>query len=158
VSHGRPCERTPHVLPFCKSDEHIRGLGEVCETGKRLFTQHLTDVEGATTTSGICAASQGRSRRRCRRWAIGGSGEQLPLQIIAQYADIRNHSDNEVEAFSHKGGVLHEHCSIIGRNPAEPELSVQTWVTWPSIRLSRMCIGRRLATALTALPTGGRKP
>ena len=50
---------------------------------------------------------------------IGGSGEQLTLRIVAQYADVWNFAGGPVETFQHKTAVLDEHCAAIGRDPAD---------------------------------------
>ena len=42
-------------------------------------------------------------------FVIGGSGEQLTLRVVAQYADVWNSMPADVEEFRHKVSVLHEH-------------------------------------------------
>lgn len=54
---------------------------------------------------------------------IGGGGEKVTLKIVAEHADIW-HSFGNLATFTHKSGVLDEHCAAIGRDPSEIERSV----------------------------------
>jgi F420-dependent oxidoreductase-like protein len=49
---------------------------------------------------------------------IGGSGEKRTLKLVAKYADLCNIS-GDAATVKHKLGVLHEHCSAVGRDPSE---------------------------------------
>jgi alkanesulfonate monooxygenase SsuD/methylene tetrahydromethanopterin reductase-like flavin-dependent oxidoreductase (luciferase family) len=53
---------------------------------------------------------------------IGGSGERKTLRTVARYADMWN-GDGTVELLRHKLDVLERHCSEVGRDPAEIELT-----------------------------------
>jgi F420-dependent oxidoreductase-like protein len=55
---------------------------------------------------------------------IGGGGEKRTMRIAAQYADEWN-SWTMPDVLQHKVGVLHEHCSDLGRDPAEIKVSTQ---------------------------------
>ena len=54
---------------------------------------------------------------------IGGGGEKKTLRLVAQHADIW-HSFSDLDTFTHKIEVLRGHCTDIGRDPGEIELSV----------------------------------
>ena len=54
---------------------------------------------------------------------IGGGGEQLTLRVVARLADRANFGGNPDE-WAHKRDVLHQHCTDVGRDPDEIEL---TW-------------------------------
>jgi alkanesulfonate monooxygenase SsuD/methylene tetrahydromethanopterin reductase-like flavin-dependent oxidoreductase (luciferase family) len=56
--------------------------------------------------------------------AIGGGGEQKTLRTVARYADMWNVANVDPETAAHKVEVLRGHCEVIGRDPAEIELSV----------------------------------
>lgn len=49
---------------------------------------------------------------------IGGSGEIRTLKLVAKYADACN-LFGEPAVIAHKVGVLHDHCSVVGRDPSE---------------------------------------
>jgi F420-dependent oxidoreductase-like protein len=55
---------------------------------------------------------------------IGGSGEKRTMRIAARYADEWN-AWTTPEVLAHKVGVLHKHCSDLGRDPAEIRVSTQ---------------------------------
>jgi F420-dependent oxidoreductase-like protein len=113
-------------IPLYPPGERIRRLGEACEIAKRLWTQHLTDFDGRYYQLKDARCEPKPVQKPYPPIVIGGSGEQLTLRVTAQYADIWNASNPDLETFRHKVKVLHEHCDAIGRDPKEIELSVQT--------------------------------
>jgi F420-dependent oxidoreductase-like protein len=50
---------------------------------------------------------------------IGGSGEKKTLRLVAQYADVWNTTDAELDVLTHKIDVLTRHCDTVGRDVAE---------------------------------------
>jgi F420-dependent oxidoreductase-like protein len=50
---------------------------------------------------------------------IGGSGEKKTLRLVAQYADVWNTTDSELDVLTHKIDVLTRHCDTVGRDVAE---------------------------------------
>jgi F420-dependent oxidoreductase-like protein len=50
---------------------------------------------------------------------IGGDGEKKTLRLVAQYADVWNSMESDVDVFKHKVDVLHRHCDALGRDPGE---------------------------------------
>ena len=55
---------------------------------------------------------------------VGGAGEKRTMRIAAQFADEWN-SWTSPDVLQHKVGVLHKHCSDLGRDPAELQVSTQ---------------------------------
>ena len=55
---------------------------------------------------------------------IGGGGEKRTMRIAARYADEWN-SWTTPDVLEHKVGVLHKHCSDVGRDPDEIRVSTQ---------------------------------
>jgi F420-dependent oxidoreductase-like protein len=49
---------------------------------------------------------------------IGGGGEKKTLRLVAQYADVWNSTDSEVDVLTHKIDVLTRHCETVGRDVA----------------------------------------
>ena len=56
---------------------------------------------------------------------IGGGGEKRTLRLVAMYADKCNVT-GDVATLSRKIDILHRHCSDVGRDPAEVDI---TWMT-----------------------------
>jgi F420-dependent oxidoreductase-like protein len=50
---------------------------------------------------------------------IGGGGEKKTLRLVAQYADIWNSTDSEIDVLAHKLDVLKRHCDTVGRDVDE---------------------------------------
>ena len=50
---------------------------------------------------------------------IGGGGEKKTLRLVAQYADVWNSTDSEIDVLTHKIDVLTRHCGTVGRDVAE---------------------------------------
>ncbi len=55
---------------------------------------------------------------------IGGGGERKTLRMVAEHADIW-HAFGDLETLQHKAEVLAEHCTVVGRDPAEIERSTE---------------------------------
>jgi len=53
---------------------------------------------------------------------IGGGGERKTLRFVARHASIW-HAFGRLDTLTHKSAVLAEHCSTVGRDPAEIERS-----------------------------------
>ena len=51
---------------------------------------------------------------------IGGGGEQVTLKLVARFGDMNNLGDG-IETVRRKEAILLEHCSAVGRDPAEIE-------------------------------------
>src|SRR3984885_10017917 len=50
---------------------------------------------------------------------IGGGGEKKTLRLVAQYADVWNSTDSEIDVLTHKIDVLTRHCGTVGRDVTE---------------------------------------
>jgi alkanesulfonate monooxygenase SsuD/methylene tetrahydromethanopterin reductase-like flavin-dependent oxidoreductase (luciferase family) len=53
---------------------------------------------------------------------VGGGGEKRTLRLVALYADMCNIFGDAAE-IAHKVAVLRQHCSAVGRDPAEITVS-----------------------------------
>lgn len=120
-------------VPLYAPGERIRRLGEACEITKRLWTQPLTDFDGRYYQLKEARLEPKPIQQPYPPIVIGGSGEQLTLRVVAQYADIWNFGGGDVDVFRHKLRVLHDHCAAIGRDPGEIELSVQDRVNYDDL-------------------------
>jgi alkanesulfonate monooxygenase SsuD/methylene tetrahydromethanopterin reductase-like flavin-dependent oxidoreductase (luciferase family) len=50
---------------------------------------------------------------------IGGDGEKKTLRLVAEYADVWNSMESDVDTLRHKIDVLNRHCDNAGRDPRE---------------------------------------
>lgn len=55
---------------------------------------------------------------------IGGGGERRTLRTVARFADHWNAGQADAATFSHKRGVLDQHCADVGRDPSDIMSSV----------------------------------
>jgi len=115
-------------IPLYPPGERIRRLGEACEIIKRLFTQPTTDFDGRYYQLKDARCEPKPVQKPYPPIVIGGSGEQLTLRVVAQYANVWNFGGSDPEQFKHKVKILHEHCAAVGRDPSEIALSIQSTV------------------------------
>jgi alkanesulfonate monooxygenase SsuD/methylene tetrahydromethanopterin reductase-like flavin-dependent oxidoreductase (luciferase family) len=120
-------------IPLYAPGERIRRFGEACEIIKRLWTHHLTDFDGRYYQLSEARCEPKPIQKPYPPFVIGGSGEQLTLKVVAQYADVWNFAGGPVDTFIKKVQVLHEHCAAVGRNPDDIRLSVQVAVNYDDI-------------------------
>ncbi|MGA8331738.1 MAG: LLM class F420-dependent oxidoreductase [Mycobacterium sp.] len=59
---------------------------------------------------------------------IGGGGEKKTLRMVAQYADVWNSTDHELDVVAHKLDVLQRHCDTAGRDFAEIQKTVGLFI------------------------------
>jgi F420-dependent oxidoreductase-like protein len=59
---------------------------------------------------------------------IGGGGEKKTLRMVAQYADVWNSTDYELDVVAHKLDVLQRHCDTAGRDFAEIQKTVGLFI------------------------------
>lgn len=112
-------------IPLYSPGERIRRFGEACEIFKRLFTEPKVTFEGKYYQLTDARCEPKPVQKPYPPFVIGGSGEQLTLKIVAQYADIWNFAGGTVEEFQHKVAVLKRHCDEVGRDFNDIELSFQ---------------------------------
>ncbi len=62
---------------------------------------------------------------------IGGGGEKKTLRLVAQHGDACNLFDAGAEQLRHKIEVLRGHCSDVGRDPGEIEVTVTAQLASP---------------------------
>ncbi len=112
-------------IPLYKPGERIRRLDEACQIVKQLFTQPTVDFEGRYYRLAEARSEPKPVQRPYPPIVIGGGGEQLTLRVVAKHADVWNYTGGSVDEFTHKIGVLREHCAAVDRNPEEIVLSIQ---------------------------------
>jgi F420-dependent oxidoreductase-like protein len=143
ISHGRldfgigagwnELESNMYGIPLYPPGERIRRLGEACEVIKRLWTETVANFDGKYYQLKDARCEPKPVQKPYPPFVIGGSGEQLTLRVVAQYANIWNFAGGSVDTFRHKIAVLEEHCAAIGRNPSEIERSIQTMTNYNNL-------------------------
>src|SRR2546430_12920362 len=143
ISHGRldfgigagwnELEHTMYGIPLFTTGERIRRLGEACEVIKLLWTETVANFDGKYYQLKDARCEPKPVQKPYPPYVIGGSGEQLTLRIVAQYANIWNFVGGDIETFRHKNEVLNGHCAAIGRDPKTIERSIQTRVNYNNL-------------------------
>ena len=136
-------------IPLYPPGERIRRLGEACEITRRLFTQDLTDFDGRYYHLKEARLEPKPIQKPYPPFVIGGSGEQLTLRVVAEYADIWNFTGPDPTIYDHKIAVLHEHCAAIGRDPGQIEQSVQVRIDPNDLKASIAPIQAYIASGAT---------
>ncbi|MDQ3856072.1 MAG: LLM class F420-dependent oxidoreductase [Chloroflexota bacterium] len=126
-------EHTSMGIPLYAPGERIRRFGEACEIARRLFTEPTVDFDGRYYQLKEARCEPKPVQKPYPPFVLGGSGEQLTLRIVAQYAAIWNFAGGPVETFVHKQEVLARHCQEVGRDPGEIVHSVQLGVDYDDL-------------------------
>jgi F420-dependent oxidoreductase-like protein len=147
ISHGRldfgigagwnELEHSSYGIPLYAPGERIRRLGEACEIIRRMWTEEAPTFEGRYYQIHEARCEPKPVQKPNPPFVIGGSGEQLTLRVVAQYADIWNFVGGSIESFHHKNAVLNEHCAAVGRDPNAIERSTQIAVNYGDLPATR---------------------
>jgi F420-dependent oxidoreductase-like protein len=130
-------EHTAYGIPLYAPGERIRRFGEACEVIRLMWTEKAPNFNGKYYQLKEAYCEPKPIQKPYPPFVIGGSGEQLTLRIVAQYASIWNFAGGTPEDFKHKSSVLDEHCAKIGRDPQDIWRSVQPVVNpqdWEATR------------------------
>ncbi len=114
-------------IPLYAPGERLARFDEACEIWKRLFTEHLVTFDGKYYQLKDARNEPKPVQKPYPPFVIGGGGERKTLRTVAKYADIWNHTGN-LDDFTRKVGILHQHCADVGRDPAAITLSLQYWL------------------------------
>jgi F420-dependent oxidoreductase-like protein len=147
ISHGRldfgigagwnELECSMYGIPLYTPGERIRRLGEACEVVKRLWTETLANFDGKYYQLKVARCEPKPVQKPYPPYVIGGSGEQLTMRIVAQYANIWNFAGGPVDTFRHKIEVLERHCAAIGREPSTIVRSIQAFINYDNLAETR---------------------
>lgn len=151
-------EHTSMGIPLYAPGERIRRFGEACEIIKRLFTQHLTDFDGRYYQLQEARCEPKPVQKPCPPFVLGGSGEQLTLRVVAEYADVWNFVGGDIDTFKHKQDVLGEHCAAVGRDPSTIERSIQATVDYDNLQNTTEHVQRFVDAGATHIILNLRQP
>ncbi|MCL4859660.1 MAG: LLM class F420-dependent oxidoreductase [Caldilineaceae bacterium] len=124
-------------IPLYRPGERIRRLDEACQILKQLFTQQLTTFEGRYYQLKEARREPKPVQKPHPPLVIGGSGEQLTLQVVAKHANVWNFAGGPVDVFQHKVSVLKQHCEAVGRDFDTIDLSTQVPVNYDDLSTAR---------------------
>ena len=105
--------------PRARSDR----FEEACEVITGLLTGDVTTFNGRYYQLTEARCEPKPLQRPHPPICIGGSGEKRTLRTAARFAQHWNFVGGSVEEFTRAKHVLHQHCTDIGRDPAEILLS-----------------------------------
>jgi F420-dependent oxidoreductase-like protein len=168
ISHGRldfgigagwnELECSMYGIPLYAPGERIRRLGEACEVIKRLWTETVANFDGKYYQLKDARCEPKPVQKPFPPYVIGGSGEQLTLRVVAQYANIWNFVGGSIDTFRHKNKVLEEHCAAVGRDPNTIERSIQVMVNYNNLSETSDSIRPYIAEGATHIILNLRAP
>jgi len=168
ISHGRldfgigagwnELECSMYGIPLYAPGERIRRLGEACEVVKRLWTETVANFDGKYYQLKDARCEPKPVQKPFPPYVIGGSGEQLTLRVVAQYANVWNFVGGSIDIFRHKNKVLEEHCTAVGRDPNTIERSIQVMVNYNNLSETGDSIRPYIAEGATHIILNLRAP
>ncbi len=111
-------EHEAYGIPFYTVGERLNRLDEACQMLLSLWTQDKTTFEGKYYQLKEAPLYPKSVQQPHPELLIGGGGEKRTLRIVAKYADHWNVWGGP-EVLLRKGQVLEEHCTAVGRDPAQ---------------------------------------
>lgn len=118
-------EHHAYGIPLPSWKGRFDRLEETCEILHLLFTNDVADFDGTYYHLEGAKALPKPLQRPHPPIVIGGTGEKRTLRIAALWADQWNLPGGDPDMLRHKVEVLHQHCTAIGRDPAEIEISTK---------------------------------
>jgi alkanesulfonate monooxygenase SsuD/methylene tetrahydromethanopterin reductase-like flavin-dependent oxidoreductase (luciferase family) len=154
-------EYEAYGVPSYSQAECIQRLDEACGIIRRMWTEPVFDHEGRHyhLRGAICEPKP--VQKPHPPIMIGGGGERLTLRVVARHADTWNLPGppwSSPEQFRHKSQVLGEHCSAIGRDPAEIERQAYLIVDSREREATRDALAAYVAAGATQLVLADRAP
>jgi F420-dependent oxidoreductase-like protein len=100
---------------FPPTRQRMRAFGEACAIITKMWTEEYPEFTGETYHIERPINEPKGVRAPHPAFWIGGSGEQVTLKLVAQYADASN-TGGDPETVRQKLAVLRQHCEAIGRD------------------------------------------
>jgi alkanesulfonate monooxygenase SsuD/methylene tetrahydromethanopterin reductase-like flavin-dependent oxidoreductase (luciferase family) len=126
VSHGRldfgigagwyEHEYRAYGYDYPDVSERLRALHEAVQVILAMWTQEEARFEGSYyQVRGAINQPKGMQQPHIPL-LIGGSGEQVTLKLVAQYADACNITNPDIATLERKLAILKNHCEAFGRD------------------------------------------
>jgi len=118
-------EYRAYGYPFPSVGTRIEQLEEALQIIKRLFAEPRATFQGKYYSVDDAVNLPKPAQQPHPPIIVGGAGETRMLRVVAEHADIWNCPNNHAVDLPRKLDVLRAHCSAVGRNPDEIEVSEQ---------------------------------
>lgn len=118
-------EHTMLGLEFGTARDRLNRLEDACQIITSLWTTPKTTFTDEHYHLDAAIAEPKPVQRPYPPIWIGGSGRKRTLRIVARYADVWNMAGGTPAELAELSKVLDQHCSDVGRNPAEIRRTVQ---------------------------------
>ena len=115
-------------VPYPSVSTRFEMLEETLQICQQMWSDNDGSYDGTHFPVGRDAFAQPQPIRR-PPILIGGGGEKKTLRLVAQYADVWNSTDSEIDVLTHKLDVLKRHCDTVGRDVAEIRKTVGFFAT-----------------------------
>jgi F420-dependent oxidoreductase-like protein len=122
-------EFSAYGIPFEAVPARLRRLDEAIQCIRALLSEDVADFDGEFFTLRGARCDPKPVQARLPLW-VGGGGEKVTLRIVARHADGWNLPFTPPEQYRHKVQVLDEHCTKVGRDPADITKSVNLTLAW----------------------------
>jgi len=120
-------EHEAYGIPFYTVGSRLRRLEEAVQVIRSLFEHERTDFDGKFYQIANAPLAPKPVQRPHPPILIGGGGEKVTLRLAAQYADEWNVWGSP-DLLRHKIGILEQHCTDVGRDPATIRKSANAMV------------------------------
>src|SRR5687768_3624445 len=118
-------ECTAYGIDLPPLKERFDRFDEACQVVLGLLQHETTDFDGQYYRLTAARCEPKPVQRPHPPLCIGGGGEKRTLRAVARYAQHWNMAGGTPDVFTHKLGVLHDHCATVGRDPKEIMTSTQ---------------------------------
>jgi alkanesulfonate monooxygenase SsuD/methylene tetrahydromethanopterin reductase-like flavin-dependent oxidoreductase (luciferase family) len=150
-------EYDAHGLPYLDATEAVESLAEACTIIRRLWTEtEPFDLHGSRHELTGAFANPKPVQRPHPPILIGGRSTAT-LRVVAQHADIWNHTGEDLEDAVSRSALLDRYCAEIGRDPASITRSIHVPVSYGDPAATREVIAKAISGGfrhvILSLPT-----
>lgn len=138
-------EYDAHGLPYLDAAEAVESLAEACTIIRRLWTSvEPFDFQGNRHEL-TGAFSNPKPVQRPHPPILIGGRSLATLRVVAEHADIWNHTGEDLDDAVSRSAVLDRYCAEIGRDPSAIRRSIHLPVSYDDPAATREAIGKATA-------------